>query len=48
MAETKQILALVVLTLIVGATSLFLITYVPPLLEGDVVVEQYTATISPT
>ena len=47
MAETKQILALVVLTLLVGATGLFLITYVQSLLEGDVLVDQYNAVLYP-
>lgn len=45
MAETKQIATLVLLTLIVGISGLALIKYLPPLFEGDVVVDEYVVTL---
>ena len=47
MAETKQIVALVLLTLVVGTLGVFLVTYLPLLVEGDVVVDTYHATWYP-
>ena len=47
MAETKQIVTLVLLTLLVGISGLSLINYLPPLFEGDVVVDEYIVTLYP-
>jgi len=45
LAETKQIATLVLLTLLVAVSGLALINYLPPLLEGDVVVDEYAVTL---
>jgi uncharacterized membrane protein len=45
LAETKQIATLVLLTLLVGVSGLALVSYLPSLMEGDAVVDEYVATL---
>ncbi|MCJ7761534.1 DUF2207 domain-containing protein, partial [Candidatus Bathyarchaeota archaeon] len=47
MAETKQIVTLTILTLIIGIIGVSIVNYVPSLFEGDVVVDEYTAKLYP-
>ncbi|MDD5024428.1 MAG: DUF2207 domain-containing protein, partial [Methanoregula sp.] len=46
MGETRQLAGLVIASLVIGLIGLFLVTAVPPLLEGNLVVDSYTATLS--
>ena len=45
MGETKQLAALVIAALVIGIIGLILISLVPPLFEGDLVVSSYQATL---
>lgn len=45
MAETKQIATLALLTLLVGVSGLTLVSYLPSLMEGDTIVDEYVATL---
>jgi len=47
LAETKQIATLILLTLLVGISGLALVNYLPSLLEGNVVVNEYVVTLYP-
>ena len=46
MGETRQIAGIVIVTLILGIVGLILVTVIPPLLQGDLVVDSYTATLN--
>lgn len=45
MAETRQIAALVFLTLLVGISGLTVVSYLPSIMEEDTVVDEYVATL---
>jgi len=45
LAETRQIAALVFLTLLVGISGLTIVTYLPSVMEEDTVVDEYVATL---
>ena len=44
MAETKQIISLAIVTLLVAISGIALIGYIPLLFEGDIIVDRYVAT----
>jgi len=45
MSETRSLLILVVLAIILGAVAVILALAIPPLIEGDLVVDRYQATL---
>ena len=45
MSETRQIAGIVIVTLVLGIVGLILITVIPPLLQGNLVVDSYEATL---
>ena len=45
MGETKQLAVLIIAALVAGIIGLLVITVVPPLFEGDLVVDSYTAVL---
>lgn len=45
MSETKQLLILIFLTILVGGSGLVLVNRLPYLTEGDVVIDEYVATL---
>lgn len=46
MSEDRQISGLVIGTLVIGLVALLLVTVVPPLFQGNLVVDSYEATFS--
>ena len=44
MAETKQIITLAIITLLVAISGIGLIEYIPSLFEGDIIVDRYVVT----
>jgi uncharacterized membrane protein len=47
MGETRQLLALVVLALVIGAIAVLIAMAIPSALEGDLVISQYQAELQP-
>lgn len=44
LAETRQIVALLLLTSVVGISGVFAVVFLPSVLEGDLVVDEYSVT----
>jgi len=44
-SEIKQLVSLVIVTLVLGIVGLVLVTLIPPLFEGDLVVDSYNAVL---
>jgi uncharacterized membrane protein len=45
-SETRQIAGIVIVALVLGIVGLILVTVIPPLIQGDLVVESYEATLT--